>query len=125
MTRHVLFSTFGLGFGSSPFPPAALTLTKDGVVSTPKRWRSWFDHPWTCQYSEIERAEAIRLSAAMDFLTHPESSVGVRIDRGPWTTRLIFLPDSTPTILAGLGKMGVSVESRPRRLGLHNLFGRG
>ena len=127
MTRQVMMGTFGLGtWGLHPLPRATLALSSEGIVATPKGWGAWlFDlGPLTCRYSEIQRAEAIR-PTGLNLLWGVVTRNGVRIDRGPWTTRLIFLSPWTPDILVGLREMGVTVETRPRRLGLHHLYGRG
>jgi len=129
MTRQLVMGTHGLPWWWStpaPLPRGILTFTKEGIVATGKGWAVllFAPEPWSCRYTEIRRAEAVRLSALMTLLMHPGLRDGLRIDRGPWTTRLIFFSDSAPDILAGLQEMGVTVETRPRRLGLHNLYGR-
>jgi hypothetical protein len=127
MLRQMLMGGFGIGgLGQIPLPAGTLELSTYGVKATQHGWAAWlFDtSPWTCSYREIQKGEAIRVGAGFNLLYgRSGTSSGVRIDRGKWMTRLIFLTDSASEVLDICDRMGAPVERASKRLPLF-LFGR-
>jgi hypothetical protein len=120
MLRQMLMGGFGIGgLGQIPLPAGTVELSKYGVKATQHGWAAWlFDTPpWTCRYREIQKVEAIRVGAGFNLLYRRSgSSSGVRIDRGTWMTRLIFLTDSASEVLDICERMGAPVARAAKRL---------
>ena len=127
MMRQLLLGRFGLGgWDQVPVARGTLELTTRGVRATQRGWVAWIadPQPWTCRYNEIKRAEAIWFGALLTgFCARSRCRVGVRIDRGPSLTRLVFLTEQASEVLTVCERMGAPVEMAPKKLS-PVLFGR-
>jgi len=121
MTRQVTMGTFGVGgWGQVPLPRGTLVFTAHGVEATQHGWFAAVvnSQPWACDYREIQIVESIRVSQIFRAIWVSGSKLGIRIDRGPWMTRLVFMTDSAPELLQHFVTMGVPTSTESHGLPL-------